>query len=362
MTVIAFRLNANAQIGSGHLQRCLTLASGLRSVEPECQILFLTSRSEEFTPKIATAGHAQIDIGAIDNTDEDLEAAGKVIAEHRIDILIIDMYAIDPGYLAALKKQVKILALIDDFMHIQKYPVHMLINPNIYAHMPEYKHDEDTELLLGTEFAQLREEFDAYQEFRRETTKNARHILVTFGGSDYKGASILTVKALKRLGERRNGGERSGGDANMSQFIATIIVGKAFRKGEELAGEIGLDPRFIVLEDITDISKKMANADLVIASPSTTFYELLFFKLPVILITQAENQRMLADYAGKNGLAVSMGQIDKVSEAEFADVIQRLVEDYEERARMSARMDELVDGFGRFRVAEEILRAFNERQ
>lgn len=340
---IGFRVNANFKTGSGHLQRCLALASGFKETDPSCEIFFLTSDSAEYASRITDAGYASIDLGPITFTYHDLELTEDAVEKNKIDILITDSYAIDENYLSSLKKKV-FLVVIDDFMHLKNYSAHAIVNPNAYAHLLEYKCDEGTELFLGTEFAQLRQEFDEYQDFRRENPDIARRILITFGGSDLKGASVLAVKALKMMDEK---------------FTATIITGRAFKNGEPLAREIGLDSRFIVLSDVHDIARRMASSDIAVASPSVTFSELLLFKIPTVLITQADNQVMIAEYAGKNGLAVSMGDIDAIDAALLSKTFARLISDKAERDRISARIDDLVDGLGRFRLAEEILRAFS---
>ncbi|MFH0737914.1 MAG: UDP-2,4-diacetamido-2,4,6-trideoxy-beta-L-altropyranose hydrolase [Candidatus Micrarchaeota archaeon] len=343
MVKLAFRVNANFNTGSGHLQRCLSLASGLKETEPSYEIFFLTSESSEYSEKINAAGYAHIDLGRITSSYHDAETTSDAIGKHGIDILIVDSYAMDEGYLESIKEQVSLLVVFDDYMHLKMYHAHIIVNPNIYAHTLDYPCDGDTALLLGADYAQLRKEFDDYQESERSNPDNAKHILVTFGGSDLRGGTILTVKALKRLDKR---------------FLATLIIGKAFRDGEALAREIGLDPRFMILQDVPDMAKRMATADIAVASPSTTFYELMLFRIPSILITQADNQEMIAHYAGMNGLAVCLGDISKVDPANLGKVLDRLIGDKTERDRMSARIDGLVDGMGRFRLAEEILRVY----
>lgn len=347
MVKIAFRVNASFKTGSGHLQRCLALASGFKETEPACGICFLTSDSEEYAKMITGAGHAHIDLGHISSTYHDVEATISMVEKNGIDILVTDTYAIDEKYLKSLKGEVAVLAVIDDMMRLKSYHAQAIANPNIYAHLLQYDCDADTELFLGTEFAQLRPEFDQYQEFVRENPEKARRILISFGGSDIRGGSILAVKALKAIGDR---------------FSATIITGRAFRQGEELAREIGLDSRFNVMQDVSDIAKRMAAADLAIASPSTTFSELMLFRTPSVLITQADNQEMVAEYAGKNGLALSLGDIGQISESQLTSALAALISGKDARDRMSARMDGLVDGMGRFRLAEAILRIFEDKK
>jgi UDP-2,4-diacetamido-2,4,6-trideoxy-beta-L-altropyranose hydrolase len=345
MARIAFRVNANQAIGSGNLHRCLSLASGLREVDPSSEIYFFTSSSSDYADKITGAGFVNEDIGAIGWVDQDLEQTLEALEKNKIDMLIIDSHATDEKYLKALKAKT-FLVVIDDSMHLKRYSAHVLVNPNVYSHLLQYSCDEETELLLGTEFVQLRKEFEEYQDIRHDNPEYVKRILVTFGGSDQKGAAITTVRALKSLSD---------------SFTATVVVGRCFKKGEELAREIGLDDRFMVLRDVPDMSKKMEMADLAIASPGATFYELLFFRLPSILITQTGNQAMLADYAGKMGLAMPLGNMSQGDSGKLAAAIKQLMLDKQQRDRMSARMADIVDGMGRFRLATELLKLHREQ-
>lgn len=344
MVKIGFRVNANFKTSSGHLQRCLTLASGLIESEPSCEIFFLMP-SSEYNSKITEAGFIHINLGSLSTTYENFEATNEAIKQNRLEILVVDSYDIDEYFLKSLKKEI-FLVVIDDFIHLKTYPSNILLNLNAYAHTLPYHYDENTLLLLGTEFVQIRQEFDQYEDFQRKNPDEAKHILVSFGGSDVKGATLLVVKALKSI---------------TNHFSATIVIGKTFKNSEALAKEIGLDSRFTVLQDVTDISKKMAMCDLAISSPSTTFYELAFFRIPTIIIVQADNQELIADYAGKNGLAISVGDIKNVDPTLLAKTISDLISNKPERDRISARLDGLVDSLGRFRVAEEILKRYKEK-
>ncbi|MBI5227904.1 UDP-2,4-diacetamido-2,4,6-trideoxy-beta-L-altropyranose hydrolase [Candidatus Micrarchaeota archaeon] len=342
----AFRTNANYAVGSGHLRRCLTLASALKETAPDASIFFFTSGSGDYQKLISDGGFSVVDLGSSLSIEEDLEETIATVSKNNIDILIVDNYSINVNYLRNLKPRVKLLVVFDDHMHIKQYPCHVLVNLNLYGHLLDYSCDKNTRLLLGTEFVQLRPEFDPYQEFKRENPDKVKHILVTFGGSDVKGVTIFVVKALSKLKQ---------------DFLAYIVTGTNFKRGEDLAKLVGLDSRFIVLPEVGDMAKKIEKTDLAIASPSSIFYELALLKTPCILIGYADNQKLILDYAGKNGLAVSVGEIGSISEGEFSSTIKRLIENKEERDNLSRRLEDLVDGLGRYRLAEALLESYNNQ-
>jgi hypothetical protein len=88
----------------------------------------------------------------------------------------------------------------------------------------------------------------------------------------------------------------------------------------------------------------------VITGPET-LCEPALFSLPVALIGESP----VSDYAAKNGLALSLGA-ETGLDAQSAESLEALLSDKAARDRMSARLGGLVDGLGRFRLADELLR------
>ncbi|MFH1520723.1 MAG: hypothetical protein ABID61_03700 [Candidatus Micrarchaeota archaeon] len=342
MVKIGFRVNFKT--GSDNIQRCLTIASGLLETDPACEIFFFTSSSGSHNDKIINAGGTPFDFGPINTPSEDLEATEDAIKRYGIEILLLDSYSINEHYLKSIKPKVKLLVVLDDYPHLQNYHSNILINPNLYAHLLQYTHDDDTELLFGTEFFPLEKEFDQYTDFEHTNSDEVKHILVMFEGNDSKSTSILTVKALKTL---------------QNHFSVTIIIDKLFKNSEALAKEIGLDSRFIVLQDVKEIAKKMASCDLAISNPGSKFYEFAFFKIPTVFISYANYRPIFSDYTSKNGLTILLNG-DESAES-LGNQLGQFISDKNERIRLSARMDDLVDGLGRFRIADEILKMYKEK-
>ena len=77
-----------------------------------------------------------------------------------------------------------------------------------------------------------------------------------------------------------------------------------------------------------------------------TLFNAFFFKIPSVVIGSGAD----ADYAGRNGLVLQVALDDACRQ------IASLINDKSARDRMSARMEDLVDGLGRFRLAEAILK------
>jgi spore coat polysaccharide biosynthesis predicted glycosyltransferase SpsG len=241
---------------------------------------------------------------------------------------VLDRPSADEDFLKALHAKTK-LVVFDDSMHLKSYRAHAIINPGLHAHLLEYPADGHAGLFLGTEFAPLPPEFDGFQDFRCSNPGRARHILAYFRGRD---RCVEAVRLLKSVA---------------GQFSATLISTDLSR-GEELAQEIGIDPRFVVLRE-GGIGRRLSSCDLALTGPES-LCEPALFALPTALIGESP----VSDYAAKNGLALSLGPADSL-DGGCAVQLEALLSDKPARDRMSARLSELVDGLGRFRLAEGLL-------
>ncbi len=335
MVRIAIRVDGNQDEG-WRLERCLAIAAGVMETGGENEVIFLSSGGN--TSIIEKRGFSWKEIENSNVAELDCEATALAVEQENTDILLVDSRNINEHYLEKLGEKVRKLAVIDDLMSLKSYPADILINPAINAHLLPY--ESEGELLLGTEFALLAEEFDQYQEFKRQTEEKAGRIVVHFRGTDFRRGTIAAVAALKSVQEN---------------FSCTIITGMGFKGGEELAREIGLDGRFIVIGDESSLPRKLAAADMAVVSPAS-LSELLFFKLPCILMAEEDCQADAIGYMARNGMAVSGGNANESDIPRLKDKIKQLMGSKAERKRMSARMEDLVDGLGRFRIAEELLR------
>jgi spore coat polysaccharide biosynthesis predicted glycosyltransferase SpsG len=342
MPGIAIRVDASARNPPWRLRRSLALAAGLRDTDPSSEITFLLSGHKSCAQAVGRSGFPCRYMGPGGITYWDQEASGDALKGTGASILVVDEHGIDEGYIKAMGEEA-FLVVMDDFVHLRRYDAHVLVNPNINAHLIDYQCAEGTELLLGTEFTPLPPEFDQYQEMGRVNPERARRIFV-----DGQGKSALpAVRALRCIEDR---------------FHAEVLVGPDFQQGEELAREIGLDQRFVVISDDCGRAKRMSAADMALTSPCTAFHELMLGGMPCALISESAGEAVLAEYASRNNFAVSLGDASGLDAQQSAQILQRLMHDKAARDRMSARTAELVDGMGRFRLADELLKIYGKRK
>lgn len=202
MKSVAIRVDSSQVMGSGHLMRCLTLAERLRCEGTDVRFicrdlvgnpahlarekgfaLELLPRREENS---ALTGYtAWLTVSQETDATETiaaLERAGRAF----LDRLIIDHYAIDEVWEKHLRPYTKEIFVIDDLAN-RRHDCDVLLDQNFYRHM-QHRYDglvpTTCRLLLGPQYALLREEFYRVRETMRVRDGSLRRILVFYGGSD----------------------------------------------------------------------------------------------------------------------------------------------------------------------------------
>ena len=193
---IAIRADGNANIGLGHIQRCLTLSSQLK--KKGAKVIFVVKEDKIVKEKVKQEGFEVIELEHNLNLDKDLRYIVKTIKENKIDILITDSYEFDEKYLIEVKKNVALLVSIDDLAEIA-FPSDILINQNIYAKELSYRSlTAKTEFLLGPEYALLKEEFiqsnsRTFQCAKRRMNEKVKNILTRNGIKVYLDSENVTT-------------------------------------------------------------------------------------------------------------------------------------------------------------------------
>jgi len=277
--LVFFRCDGSLQIGTGHVMRCICLATALEKKGYEC--IFVTNpEAYEIIDKLKVFPRFN---------PEDF-----YIKKPQCDLLVIDNYSLDINYEKNFKNSAKKILVIDDLADREHF-CDILIDQNLGTRIEDYKNlvNENCKILVGSEYCILREEFSKLRsqaEEKRKQTKQIKKILINFGGND------LDNYCLKALGM-----------VEQSNFCGEIDV------------VLGFNPLHLL--SISDFAKKSKNkinihynanmaqmileADLAIAAGGTSTWERLCLLLPTYLIKIADNQEKIFATLGKN---ISFGE------------------------------------------------------
>ncbi|OGG53127.1 UDP-2,4-diacetamido-2,4,6-trideoxy-beta-L-altropyranose hydrolase [Candidatus Kaiserbacteria bacterium RIFCSPHIGHO2_01_FULL_53_29] len=337
---ILIRTDASADIGTGHLMRCLAFAQECRKKGHEP--LFVLSMETPLIERLKNEGMTVIRIDAERGSSNDAAKTIAIANDHDAQWILTDGYVFDAAYGAALRSAGHRVLMVDDYAHLLAYDCDILLNQNIDATEEMYADKADVALLLGTRYALLRKEFVEYGDRARKIPDVATNILVTLGGVDPGNATAPILHALDRI--------------DTHALTITVLAGSENLHEDALKKiAAGSKHRITLLRSVTDMPSLMAEADIAIAAAGSTSWELLFMGLPFITGILAENQAGIARELGVRKLAVNAGWYRDIPPESLAASILALIENHEARKRMSDAGKATVDGMGAERVLKAIL-------
>jgi len=344
MDPLLIRADANTQMGTGHVMRCLALAEAWQ--EGGGNAVFLGRiDAPAIRRRLVSEGFEVRDAKARDGGPDDATATSALASEFGAEWVVVDGYHFGADYQRALKGAGLKVLFIDDNGHAGDYCADIVLNQNIHADESIYaKRAPGTRLLLGTKYVLLRKEFWPWREWKREIPDVARKVLVTMGGADPDNATLKVVKALGRV--------------QVDGIEAVVVAGASNPHYDILVEAATASPVEVRVErNVTDMPALMAWADVAVSAAGTTVYELARMGLPAILVSVAENQRPLAEGLEAVKAATYLGECGRVSPAGILASLGALLEATDRRRAVSARCAQLVDSRGARRVITSMLQA-----
>lgn len=333
--MLYFRADMNEKIATGHIMRCLSIADAASHQGEESTFILADKQAEKLVKK---RGHCSIVLHSEWNhLDYELEQMVSLIIKENIRVLLVDSYFVTEWYLGELRKHTNIIYLDD--LNAFHYPVDTVL---CYApYYSKFQFEEkypDTDLLLGTKFIPLREEFRDCG--RKEIKLEIESILILSGGSDWYD---VMDRLLEKLDKRK-----------YKRIYA--ICGIYYGKFDAIVEKYKAWPSVEMIRATDDIKYYMEIADVAISAAGSTLYELAAVGTPTISYVVADNQAENAIWLENKGIIRYAGDVrmDDII-GNIPGIIEREYESMEERKSRSARMQHLVDGKGAERVAKKLI-------
>lgn len=315
MSRLWIRTDASATIGLGHFMRMMALAEAAvaagispRYVMAQDPVVRRLPRIDELAMTLLPA-------------PEDRGWLTQVEAQ---DLVVFDGYHFVAEDFAAARGTGARVAALDDFGR-GTFDVDVLLNP-APGPAPEYDVDRQTTLLMGPQYALVREEF---RTVRRRRADGPDHLVLTFGGSDPAGVLSRVLPAI---------------DADRVFRRVTAVVGPAAQTDP---GLVASRP-WLQLCAPTSIAATFDSASAVVSAAGTTTWELLCMGLPTAVVEVADNQRHVGPAVSAAGAALFLGPAGGVQDG-LVTSLRRLA-DTSEQSRLSTNALRLVDGAGAARV------------
>ncbi|NFT94980.1 UDP-2,4-diacetamido-2,4,6-trideoxy-beta-L-altropyranose hydrolase [Clostridium botulinum] len=319
---IAIYTNGGTTIGMGHIMRMLALAKELSFNN---DVIFICKTHKE-NPYKYRAGLEKVKEQGFNVVEVCEQNFMNEIKNIKADCIITDSYDVNEEYFNIVKKHFKYSGCIDDINTCNYFNVDFLINLNIYAKKLNYKTNNDTKLLLGSNYVLLRDEFRNLHNLSKNINSVIKKIFITVGGSDN---SNFTEDIIKKL--------------NGFDYELHIIVGAEFIYIDKLKA---YENDKIKLHFNANMVQLMCECDVAISSCGSTLYELASCGTPTLGIIVADNQKLAAE---------AMNSLGIIKYTEIDDIYLNLLElSYDKRCLMSKKASKIVDGNGVIRLAEYI--------
>jgi len=358
---IAIRVDSSSKIGIGHLIRCRSLANYLKAAGHS--ILFICRdhignsinilHKDKFKVKILQKNIVKIN--KINNGGNyrnwlgvtqynDANDTLKAFHDDDIDWLIVDHYGISLQWHRILRSKVKKIMVIDDIAK-NRFDCDVLINQNyIFGLSKMYKKliNKKTISFLGPKYCILDPEYNKYKVSKNYIPKKIHSVFIYFGGEDSYNLIQLTINVF---------------NYDKLKHLKLLIVlpqnlTKQTKKNISILskerGNIILYPPQKVLAPI--ISK----TQLAIGAGGTTLWERIYFKIPSIIISMAQNQKKSCVALSENSIIKYLGNAKEINIKKLYLAINSFIKDPVEIKKQFNLSKSLKIGLGINQIIKEI--------
>ncbi|MDO5444260.1 MAG: UDP-2,4-diacetamido-2,4,6-trideoxy-beta-L-altropyranose hydrolase [Eubacteriales bacterium] len=335
--MILIRADANEQIGTGHIMRCLSIACAL--IDQGEEVLFATA-DHCGAKLIKNKGFKAVCLNSQwTEMEKEVSTLLAIIKANKIKLLLVDSYYVTEYYFSTLALYTK-LAYIDD-LNRSFYVIDYLINYNVYAAIYDYSWFEKTKtkLLLGPMYAPLRGEFKRISPHIIKS--NVQEVLVSAGGAD---PGCVIEKIMSNI------------CPEMKNIVFHFVIGALNPRIDDIKKLADEKGNVVLHINEQHMSNLMKSCDVAISAAGTTLYELCSIGIPTITYTLADNQVVAMEQFKNQNIMLSAGDC-RIDDKFIDNIKNRLKEldDIELRKQLSETMQTLVDGNGAERIAKELL-------
>ena len=355
-----FRTDSSDVIGTGHLMRCLRLATALKVLGYQCvficrklkgdqgslvrnlgfDLIYLYNEKLQNRESVASFEYESW----LSVTEfEDAVQTQKILARYSDISLIVDHYSLSADWERFLKPKVSMIIVLDD-LQVRNHFCDYFINPSIV------NFDEGTfknklpvlcKQFLGPQYSLLDPPYAALNDKRPDLqSKKVNVIFISFGGVDRDNWTCRIVKILSKI--------------EFIHYQLEIVVGPGFDSVDCLKKLAAKRGSVKVHVNVGNVHEIMANCDLAIGAGGTMSWERLCLGIPSVILGIAENQYEIVNSLLEKGLCVGVVDAQKESDEYISFLIQYLIKNPSLRKIISNKGMKYVDGKGLQRVVNAI--------
>ncbi|MFF0338626.1 PseG/SpsG family protein [Kribbella sp. NPDC004875] len=338
MKRVGVRCDVGPARGVGHVMRCLALAEEVRRRGAELVFVCDAHTVPWAAGQVAARGIAVNP--AVWTPQAHVELFGAL----GLDAVVFDSYDLDAAVYAAVRATgLPTLAIVDgDFRGAE---ADVLVDQNLAAELDQPVLPRDSVRLAGLPYVMIRDEILAHRPSEPPAARQGAvpKVFAFFGGTDAFGAGPHVARALVATG---------------LPFEATLVAPGPALAAQIAAVESQPHQRLQVIGPTDQLAAQVRETDLTISASGTSTWELLCLGATAGLVCVVDNQVMGYERAIDTGAAAGLGLLSALAAdtSSAVPVLKRLLTDSTERGRLARAGWELVDGRGRERVADALLR------
>ena len=300
---IAIVVNAFDEIGTGHVYRCLSIASKLVFHE----VLFLIDEDHQLGIDIVENYNYPYKL--YDGMDDLVES----LRMYSPQVVINDILDTSREYVSILKNEGYFVVNFEDLGTGTE------VADVVFDALYEHEVGED-KIFTGHKYYILKDEF--YFQPQKIITHTVNNVLITFGGTD---PNNFTEKVIDSILSTNYEGR------------INVILGLGYQGLEDLISKYESNQSIQIYRNVSNISEFMFKADLIFTSAGRTMYEICSLGVPTICLCQ--NERELSHvFANESNGFINMGLGEYVERQQIIDEFINLVNNYDLRVEMNKKM------------------------
>lgn len=274
--------------------------------------------------------------------EQDAAETREALQTFRPNWLVVDHYALDAEWEKLLRNDVDRIAVVDDLAN-RAHECDVLVDQNYFPEgatryqglTPAY-----ARLLLGPQFALLRDEYADMRRLIGPRRGVVARVLVFYGGSDPSNETGRALRVLNR--------------PEFRHLAVDAVIGANNAHRREVESLAAQRPFIELIEPRPHLAELIAEADLALGAGGTTTWERCALGLPSIVTAVAENQIRPCEALAETGAIHYLGHRAEVTEADLCLALASFLEDETRLSNVSERAWWITDGLGRLRVAEAL--------
>jgi len=263
------------------------------------------------------------------------------IQASNFDWVVVDSYEISADQISELNAVCPVLAIVD--ADHRRIDATLYLDQNLGTEIAFPPDTDARQLLLGSDYALVRDEFLQLRRSERSTAIDGKaHVVVFFGGSDPHGAVVSAAQSIIE----------SGADVRL-----TVICAQRWIHDVKSACA---DSDALVLELTPNLPHLLSEADVVVSAAGTSAWDVCTLGRAAVFVGIVDNQIPSLRQIQRYEVALTLDAT--VPERNVLDhvgaLVSRLVGSEDERSALVNRCATIFDGKGKSRVVDRMEGAF----